>query len=150
ANHPSAEAPHHHRAQLAVDRRTDEPADLEPAVLDEILAAEELVLMPVTRDERRRLRERGIQMLHAFDAHHPAREPPEPDDPEAEWHRHRIEHASPQRHAAAGPRDAPIERVSQPAARARFGHADSYIARKPRSFRDRRGLHKAATANAER
>ena len=58
ANGMRAQALHDHRANLAVHGGTDQPAyfDATRALLHEIFSAEELMLMPVARHERRRFR----------------------------------------------------------------------------------------------
>src|SRR6185437_14710096 len=92
-------------------------ADLQArALLEQVLRAVELVLVPVTGDQGRHLRERLIEMLCAAHRDHAAHQPPSADDAGGEGRGHPIEEPPPGRHASARARDLAIKGVPQVAA----------------------------------
>ena len=128
-DHIATEPLHDHRAELAVHRWADEPARPEPAgaLIDQQLAAEELMLMPITGNQRRSLCECRIEMLEAFDAHAAAQAPVQPDQPECQRHSEAVRKLAARSHASVGARDPPVNRVAQAAAGAAFAHGSGLM-----------------------
>src|SRR5882672_297058 len=118
-----ADPPHHHRADLAVDRRADEKSHLQGcgALLEEIAPAEELMLVPVAGNERAGLRDRRGEILLPEHARNADGEPPEPDDAEADRHRDLITGSPPERQPPARSRLPLVNRIARLAV-GRIGH----------------------------
>src|SRR5437763_5240116 len=117
ADHRAAEPPHHHRTELPIHRRTDEPARRESAraLLDQELAAIQLVLVPVARHQGGRPRQRLVQVSHPFHTRHAAGEPPGADDGQSQRHRQPVQPAPCRRHPPPRACRGAVKRVAQSA-----------------------------------
>jgi ABC-type nickel/cobalt efflux system permease component RcnA len=119
ADHDTAGTSHDHRPELAVHRRTDQKADSQPSPLlrlQQVARAEQLVLMPVTGQERRRLSQYRIEMLFADHRHHATAAQPQPHQRQRKRRGGCIQRATHRTHAAGRSRDLAVDGVAQRAA----------------------------------
>src|SRR3569833_2700523 len=98
--------------EFTIHRRTDQPPHRQSArpLCQEVFRTKQLMLVPVTWHQRRRLGQRLLQVLDADDAHDATGRQPRLDAAQTEWDQQLEQQAPHRRHPAAGASGLAVEK----------------------------------------